>query len=654
MAEAATKTDAGARVDAPERPPQYRADIDGLRALAVLSVIGFHAFPSSLKGGFIGVDIFFIISGYLISTIILNGLRSGRFSFAEFYSRRIRRIFPALAIVLIAVYAAGWFVLLADDYGRLGKHVAGGAGFISNFLFWNESGYFDAGADTKPLLHLWSLGIEEQFYFVWPLMLHWAWKRRASLPYGMAAIIAASFAINIIHSRTDATADFYSPLSRFWELSMGAVLAHLTIQKSKFLSGFRNIKSFAGLALIAAALFLLDDRKSFPAWWALLPTAGAFLVITAGADAWPNRALLSRREVVWFGLISYPLYLWHWPLLAFARIIELDSPSRWVRIAAVLASILLAWLTFRFIEKPVRAAERSRSTAGALCACLGTILIVGAATHYTGGFPQRAINTDEKLLFLRHYDKLGKNGLSREYREECDFYNLENDGNKGSINADCTRMGTKGTYLLWGDSHAQALSPGIRGLLPASLRLAQVATSGCPPSFEKSKGTVRPATCDASNAFAAMEIRRIRPAVIFLAQKNEHERTDWNAVADAIHAAGGGKVVLLGPVPEWQPGLPAVIVKNYWKTGSLRAKIGLDPKIFDTDAALALKYGNSSKLTYISLASRLCNEDGCLATVPGVAGLNLMAVDYGHLSPTGSAYVVTNIIQPELESRNIY
>jgi peptidoglycan/LPS O-acetylase OafA/YrhL len=158
--------------------PKYRPDIDGLRAIAVLSVIGFHAFPEWIKGGFIGVDIFFVISGYLISTIIIENLKNDSFSFVDFYSRRIRRIFPALLLVLIASYAVGWFTLLAEEYAQLGKHIAAGAGFVSNLVLWNESGYFDAASDTKPLLHLWSLGVEEQFYVIWPLLMWITWKRK--------------------------------------------------------------------------------------------------------------------------------------------------------------------------------------------------------------------------------------------------------------------------------------------------------------------------------------------------------------------------------------------------------------------------------------------------------------------------------------------
>ncbi len=211
-----------------ERPehPRYRADIDGLRAIAVLSVVGFHAFPYWVHGGFIGVDIFFVISGFLISRIILASLEQDRFSFVEFYSRRIRRIFPALLLVLLASLAFGWFTLLADEYAQLGKHIAGGAGFTSNFLLWNESGYFDNSAETKPLLHLWSLSIEEQFYIVWPLML-WIMRNQRFNLLRIALFAAAliTFLFNVIQIHIDPTAAFYSPQTRFWELLIGSILA---------------------------------------------------------------------------------------------------------------------------------------------------------------------------------------------------------------------------------------------------------------------------------------------------------------------------------------------------------------------------------------------------------------------------------------------
>ncbi len=344
--------------------PKYRADIDGLRAIAVLSVVVFHAFPSYMPGGFVGVDIFFVISGFLISGIIFENLERDTFSFIEFYSRRIKRIFPALFLVLIASLCLGWFALFADEYKQLGKHIAGGAGFIANFLFWKESGYFDNAAETKPLLHLWSLAIEEQFYIAWPFILWFVWKKKINVFISIITILCISFLLNISKVNSDAVAAFYMPQTRFWELLIGSVLAYsmVYVKVPEVNSNIpRNVRSLLGMILIIVGVFIITKQKEFPGWWAGLPTIGAALVISAGREAWFNRFILSNRVVVWIGLISYPLYLWHWPLLSFARIIDSGFAStRIVRVIAVILSIIFAWLTYRLIEKPIRFGEHSR------------------------------------------------------------------------------------------------------------------------------------------------------------------------------------------------------------------------------------------------------------------------------------------------------
>jgi peptidoglycan/LPS O-acetylase OafA/YrhL len=341
--------------------PKYRPDIDGLRALAVLSVVGFHAFPELVKGGYIGVDIFFVISGFLISSLIVKNLELDNFSFTEFYSRRIRRIFPALLLVLFSCAIAGWYFISDAEYARLGKDLTGGAGFVSNFVLWSESGYFDRASDSKPLLHLWSLGIEEQFYIFWPLMVWLGWKQKWNSASIAIPILLLSFAINVAFIQTYPVATFYSPVTRIWELLLGAVLVPVADRKmdpdriGKYLEIGLGI---LGIAAVAVAVVALDRDKNYPGWWALLPTMGAALIIYAGPRSWVNKWLLSNPLMIWFGLISYPLYLWHWPLLSFLRITgALNNPNE-IGAAAVVTSVGLAWLTYRFVEKPIRSNGR--------------------------------------------------------------------------------------------------------------------------------------------------------------------------------------------------------------------------------------------------------------------------------------------------------
>mgnify|MGYP000252194055 CR=1 FL=1 len=376
--------------------PKYRPDIDGMRAIAVLSVVLFHAFPSYIKGGFVGVDVFFVISGFLISSIIFEGLKKNNFSLGVFYSRRVNRIFPALLIVLSASWALGWFALFADEFMQLGKHIAGGAAFVSNIVLLKESGYFDNSAETKILLHLWSLGIEEQFYLIWPLTLWAAWKVRFNTLILIFSVAAVSFWLNISNIKTDAVSVFYSPQTRFWELQAGSFLAYVTMNKDIVLPAWRgtvsqivrNCLSFAGIAMLVVAFSLVTKNNAFPGWWALLPTIGSVMIIAAGPHAWLNRTILSHKVVVFIGLISFPLYLWHWPLLTFARIIENGTPPPEISWAAVALSVLLAWLTYRLIETPLKNVG-SRAKTVALTALMVVMGATGYATYKLNGIPDR-------------------------------------------------------------------------------------------------------------------------------------------------------------------------------------------------------------------------------------------------------------------------
>lgn len=435
----------------------YRPDIDGLRAIAVLSVVVFHAFPSLAPGGFVGVDIFFVISGFLISKHIWEDLRAGQFSIKTFYARRIRRIFPALSVVLLACLIMGWVILTPGEYEKLGKHVVAGALFLSNIVFWKESGYFDNAADTKPLLHLWSLGIEEQFYIVWPLLLAFFWRYKSGatnkyVGWSLLGVIVASLAYSILLVRHDAVAAFYSPLARFWELALGAVLAYLTAQKLLISATNRTIISWLGLCLILCAVIIINKDHSFPGAWALLPTIGAAFLIFSGEGAWLNRKVLSHRLLVWIGLISYPLYLWHWPLLSFARIMESGTPSAEVRFWLLTASVVLAWLTYQLVEQPVRSRSRSRSIVLILCLSVFLLGVGGLFVKSSNGFKSRQfgmLNGDASTVVL---------GADREKLQHgCGIA----DSQKAAFTY-CLRGGLgEPHYAMLGDSKAEALFYGL-------------------------------------------------------------------------------------------------------------------------------------------------------------------------------------------------
>ena len=382
---------------------KYRPDIDGLRAIAVLAVVGFHAFPKAVKAGFIGVDIFFVISGYLISTIVFSNLERESFSILDFYNRRIRRIFPALIAVMLASIAFGWFALFADEYRQLGKHIAAGAAFLSNVAFYRESGYFDNASETKPMLHLWSLAIEEQFYLFWPLLLAFVWKCKWSFIRITSAIAILSFAVDLYLLAWRPSAAFYWPFSRFWELMIGGLLAYIALHRVDLLQKHGNVRSTIGATLLALGFLLIDRDSPFPGWWTLLPTIGAFLLISAGSASWFNRHILSNRMMVWVGLISYPLYLWHWPLFSFTNILSGSKPPQFVVMCAVALSFLLAWLTYLFIERPARTSP-SKKTALVLLAAMLVLCVSARVVSVKAGFPQRSVatrfyNSQDILLF---------------------------------------------------------------------------------------------------------------------------------------------------------------------------------------------------------------------------------------------------------------
>lgn len=487
----------------------YKTEIDGLRAIAVVSVVLFHAFPAWLQGGFIGVDVFFVISGFLITTHIYERLDKHTFSFTDFFSRRIKRIFPALILVMVTSLAFGWFTLLPDEYAQLSKHIASGAGFVTNFVLEEENGYFDNAAETKPMLHLWSLAVEEQFYIVWPLVLWFVFKRRYNVLVVTAIVALLSFYLNLHFVESKPTKVFFWPISRFWELLMGSLLAWgclyqknalTTLMKRVGISGslLANVLSSAGLLLLVYGVINIHQGLPFPSTWALVPVMGAVLVIAAGSKAWTNRLLLMNPVAVWFGLISYPLYLWHWPVLTFLRILHGESDSVYRPLAAVSVSVLLAWLTYRFVESPVRFGKFDQKFK--VWALLSLMLLVAGTSlgfYLSDGVKPRAV----AIFDVDDFDNLAPRlrlERPKEFAAEQNVY-------------------------VWGDSYADALTYPLKDALANSpLGMIGYIRHSCPSLLSTLRN--QPATrgkddgkrCQAFNQSALAKIRAAEPGAFIV------------------------------------------------------------------------------------------------------------------------------------------
>ncbi|SDG51421.1 Peptidoglycan/LPS O-acetylase OafA/YrhL, contains acyltransferase and SGNH-hydrolase domains [Paraburkholderia phenazinium] len=453
------------------RSHAYRADIDGLRALAVLAVVIFHAFPAALPGGFAGVDVFFVISGYLITGILLADMRAEQFSLAQFYARRIRRIFPALVTVLLATWTMGWFCLTGDEYRELGKHVLAGAGFVSNWAFWTEAGYFDQTASAKPLLHLWSLGVEEQFYIVWPVLMYVAVRlRRVALVCAVTGLLSFVSAIWLV--RYHPSAAFYWPTSRMWELAAGAGLAITASGRRVVQNDNAHSASSIGLLLCAISFIVLNSRLPFPGWFAVPPVLGAVALIAAGPKGVANRLLLGNPVAVWFGKISYALYLWHWPLLSLCFVLAGGELPVGVRIGIIAVSIVLAWLTTVLIERPIRLGAPARWKLITPC-----ILMLGVA--YLGG-----------MTYQRH-----GLGFRKGYSPDADVTTATLGAGHEFVDLTCgvpsadrhlfqfcaTDKRATSHFAVWGDSKADALYWGLVRKSTPGMSWTLVARASCPP-----------------------------------------------------------------------------------------------------------------------------------------------------------------------------
>ncbi len=602
----------------------YRADIDGLRAVSILLVVGYHAQPWLVPGGFIGVDIFFVISGFLISRIILTQIKVGTFSALEFYARRIRRIFPALIVVLAATYLIGWFVLLPDGFSVLGESIAAGVGFVSNLFQLRQAGYFAPDAAENPLLHLWSLGIEEQFYIFWPpvlLMLSGS-KRRG---FWMVVIAAASFCVSLMVFFGYKEWSLYSPISRAWELLAGGIVANGYVdypeyEQRKFPQR-DNLLATIGIAAIVGAAIGLDRSRLFPGLYALLPVLGAVLIIVS-PNSWVNRILLSNRPMVLLGLISYPLYLWHWPLLSYLAIMRNGVPNFVEIWIVVIVAVVLSWLTFRFVEIRLR---RRQSVVPKLSFGLIAVGLMGIVTAVASGFGFRFSPEIRDIAQLSPQSNAG-------FRDKC-F--LEVAGSE--FNSSCIEPGEKPLLLLWGDSTAAALYPGLKKAQETvPFRLARFTAPACAPIL----ATGSNARCDAANDLVFGLIKSSHPEIVLLHAMWD-KNNDLDQLRDTIRqlkVLNVPRIVILGPVPVWKRTLPHALVNSYRFRHAIADRIATGMSGPQGDAQMEA-FSKAAGVEYISAWHTLCNSEGCMTRV-GPTANDVTTTDIVHLSDAGSNFLI--------------
>lgn len=693
-----------------------------MRALAVMTVLVNHAFPNALPGGFVGVDVFFVISGYLIGRHLLQDIQANRFSILGFYAKRARRIFPALALVLISVWGVGWLVLSAPEFSDLGRQIVASAFFSNNILLWLESGYFDVAALDKPLLHLWSLGIEEQFYLLVPAMLWLGSVASAASVRWVARLGALSLFATILLSNFDYDASFYLLHTRFWELAAGVVLAqaelrmhagHLTsdirrapasnVWEVLIFAGatlffcivvlgaseqrwapdivFRDIglilasliavlciwrqglqyklfqnaprfaatSSIAGIFLICASAAILSSSH-WPGAQTLLPVLGTAMVITATPAGVANK-LLSRQPLVFVGGISYPLYLWHWPAIVIWKLLNPEAREIETAIPLVVA-VVLAWLTKALLEDPVRfgrlgMASFPKPHLHVVTAGLAIAVALGSLAFATKGQPSRI---PPQLRAIGTWSEMNP---AVNWRPSRCYYPPES---PAELSSECTPPKRPGVplVLLWGDSHAAHLYPGLVKLQSTHvIDIIQWTAGQCPPTVVPFAN--ESVNCAARRTTALRKLTRLKPDTILLSGaweiydgKDQSEADILRSVSETIRQLrkdGDREIVLFGPGPFWNASLAVdlfrfMIAKRLTEIPeryghAFEAAWHLDAAMADQSHALGVHY--------VSVLNYFCNKSGCRTvgdrTIPKP---DLLYFDSNHLTVSGSEDLITH------------
>jgi peptidoglycan/LPS O-acetylase OafA/YrhL len=624
----------------------YREDIDWLRAIAVLAVVAFHFEAPAVFGGYVGVDIFFVISGYLITGIIAGELKNGTFSFARFYERRVRRLLPALYAMVVLTAIPSFFYLLTAERAEFFRSVAAVVTFTSNFFFWLQTGYFDHAAVEKPLLHTWSLAVEEQFYLALPLILWGFWRvargRRFAMPALLAILAAASFGLGIwlIKTERSASAFFMSP-PRAWEFLIGGVVAspNLPVLRKAM---ERQIARGIALVVLAIPIFSLRQGSAFPGFNALAPCVGAALFIWSGIGVpTEKRSAYAPLNVVrFFGQISYSLYLWHWPLFTFARFsknsLVLDATDK---LALFALTVVISYISWRYVEQPFRARTLvpTRPLAFGLAGLASVILLGGSVVGLA--LSRTPSDTDRAALQLESFNTYNYQPL---YRAGTCF--------GAAVFADqCLALAAgKSNWLLWGDSLAAHYYSGLRAAIdPERVNILEAAQPACVPTFNAA--TLGGAPCRALSGQMSAYFGDHQPGLVIIsADWLEYARPPRfdGMIADLKQTIAklnelGIAVAVLGPAVQFRARLPSMLMRAQLRGIEPRPEDFVLGDIFSLDQKMKAALPDKAKFSFVSIVDAVCPGRQCPITLPGGVPLSW---DHAHLTAEGSAYVMQRIV----------
>ncbi len=644
---------------------RYQPHIDGLRALAVMAVVFFHYAPSYFQGGFIGVDIFFVISGYLITGILQHSFNKTTFwpALILFYQRRIRRIFPAALVVLTLLLGFGWQVLFPFELKNIAAHILASTTFVENFLLWSESGYFDSDGIKKPLLHFWSLAVEEQFYIFWPIIIWYLIYKKLPLLKSISIMIVAAFVLSMFNTFLAPSSAFFLPFARLWELMIGAWLAIAQTSNLKWLDKGRILQSWAGLLLILAGFVFISPNHAFPGYWALFPVIGTALVINSGHTGFLNTRVACWKPVIWIGLISYPLYLWHWVLISFAVLVfEMRVPGISWNMAKGLMfvmSIVLAWLTYLWLETPVRIKGGNKTTV-LLLSLMAALGLTALTVFLKDGVPERGYSlVNDTPAASAYLSSLGRSD------KEDDCFNLHHAMSVGGKTAlpdkfycelgdsDADRL-----IVAYGDSHSLSMIPVLdRFGSEHGYKVAYAGIDSCLPVMGITRTFNNKAACDelADRMPAFAQAQKARAAVFIEAWPAYPEQVrmrDGNAGIEAglpafvaglndtaeFYAGQGTKVVFVedNPEQEMTPPVDKIRFSNDLNDATINelslARADYVKAQKGVNDALATVASGNDNAYVISNTDALCDTETCPLARSG----QFLYYDSDHLSSFGA------------------